>query len=161
MVLLVLPWPATAPPVTRDPAAVQLDEAADDGEPDAEPALRTIETGLGLREEVEDTRQHLGRDSDALSLPKSSADVGAPQLASSTARLVGAIGRQKGVGTTAATRRESRSRAPEAPAQDVSRSACRSALRAIRPAPQIAAGECPGRRYVEWAAGESNSGPAD
>ena len=65
MVLLVLPWPATAPPVTRDPAAVQLDEAADDGEPDAEPALRTIETGLGLREEVEDARRHLGRDSDA------------------------------------------------------------------------------------------------
>jgi len=78
VVLLVLPWPATAPPVTRDPAAVQLDEAADDGEPDAEPALRTIETGLGLREVVEDTRQHLGRDSDALSLPKSSADVARP-----------------------------------------------------------------------------------
>ena len=82
---------------------MQLDEAADDGEPDAEPALRT--TDFGLREEVEDMRQHLGRDSNALSLREELCRRGrAP--ASSAARLVGAIGRQKGVGTTAATRRE-------------------------------------------------------
>ena len=44
--------------VRRDRAAVQLDEAAHDREPEAEAAVRAIERLPLLREQVEDVRQH-------------------------------------------------------------------------------------------------------
>src|SRR6185436_8784016 len=43
-------------------AAVELDDAADDREPDAEAALRARDRGVGLPELLEDVRQERGRD---------------------------------------------------------------------------------------------------
>ena len=42
--------------------AVQLDEVADDGEPEPEPAVLSRGAHVGLPESVEDERQELGRD---------------------------------------------------------------------------------------------------
>ena len=47
-----------------DAAAVELDEAPHDREPDAEAPLGPVERPLGLREGLEDARDHLGRDAD-------------------------------------------------------------------------------------------------
>ena len=48
----------------RDRAAVQLDEAAHDREPEAEAALRAVERLALLHEQLEHARQQLGRDPD-------------------------------------------------------------------------------------------------
>ena len=49
----------------RDAAAVHLDQLADDGQADAQAALRAIERLIDLREQLEDARQHLGGNADA------------------------------------------------------------------------------------------------
>ena len=48
-----------------DAAAVQPDERSHDGQPEPEPALRSIQRLPLLHEQVEDPRQHLGADADA------------------------------------------------------------------------------------------------
>ena len=45
---------------------MHLDEPLDDGKADAEPTLRAIGRALALHEQVEHSRQELGRDSDAV-----------------------------------------------------------------------------------------------
>src|SRR6185369_17560175 len=60
---------ATAPrplATNRDASAMQLDEPLRDREPDAEAALRAIERLIALHEQIEDVRQDLRIDADAL-----------------------------------------------------------------------------------------------
>src|SRR5687767_8295102 len=45
---------------------MQLDEATHDGEPDTEPALAAVETAVALREHLENVRQELRLDTDAV-----------------------------------------------------------------------------------------------
>ena len=52
--------------VRRDRAAVQPHQAPHDRQPEPEPALRAIERLTLLHEQVEDPRQHLRRDADAV-----------------------------------------------------------------------------------------------
>ena len=54
--------PALARALGVTGAAVQLDEVADDGEPEPEPAVRRVMVRVGLAEAVEDVGQELGRD---------------------------------------------------------------------------------------------------
>ena len=49
-----------------DRSAVHLDELIRQGEADAEPPVRAIDRPIDLDEEVEDARQHLGGDTDAV-----------------------------------------------------------------------------------------------
>src|SRR5690606_27784262 len=53
--------------------ARDLDEPAHQREPDAEAALRSLSAALALDEEIEDLRQQLGRDPDAVVLHPQSA----------------------------------------------------------------------------------------
>ncbi len=59
-----LPRPCTVA-LDLDRAAVALDEVAHDGQADAEPALRAIDRLSLLDEQIEDVRQHVGRDANA------------------------------------------------------------------------------------------------
>ena len=58
MIVNSLPRPGPAL-LTSMPPAVQLDETLRDGEPDAQPALRTIERLVALYEQIEHVREHL------------------------------------------------------------------------------------------------------
>ena len=58
-----LPDPVT---VRLDPTPMELHEAPHDGQTDPEPAGRSLEPALGLHEDVEDARQQLRRDPDAV-----------------------------------------------------------------------------------------------
>ena len=49
-----------------DRAAVELDESPHEREPDAEPALRTFERPIDLREHFEHLAEHVGGDADAI-----------------------------------------------------------------------------------------------
>ena len=56
---------ARARAVGLDGAAVQLDQAADHRQADAQTALGAVQGGVGLGEQVEHPRQHVGRDARA------------------------------------------------------------------------------------------------
>ena len=45
---------------------MQVHEPLHDGQADAEPALRPVQTAVGLCEQVEDARQHVGPNADAV-----------------------------------------------------------------------------------------------
>ena len=58
--------PCPSPSLRRvDAAAVHLDQAADQGQADAEPPLGAVERAVGLGEQVEDAREQLRGDPDA------------------------------------------------------------------------------------------------
>ena len=70
----VLPRPGPSLAASRVPL-VQLRDAAHEGQPEAEAARAAIGAALALGEQVEDPRQHLGRDPTPESRTRSTASV--------------------------------------------------------------------------------------